>query len=390
MNEPSGSRSSIWQDVDQSLWTCWKWQLRNRITTLSGLKDVINLTSKEIAGLQRGKKRLPMAITPYFASLMDPNDPECPIRRQVVPRVEESMVSKYDSDDPLCEENDSPVPGLIHRYPDRVLVITTDKCASYCRYCTRERFVGSNEAFIKDEKLDKICKYISDHKEIRDVVLSGGDPLLINLNRLEEMLKRFKAISHVEMIRLGTRVPVTLPFRVNDELVSVLKKYHPLYISLHFSHYKEITPEVQRACNLLSDNGFPLGSQTVLLKGINDNADTLKKLFHELLKIRVRPYYLYQCDLVKGTSHFRTPVSCGIEIMEKLRGHTSGYAVPSFVIDAPGGGGKVPVSPTYIIAEEKNKVLFRNYENKVFEYVSNDSDDLNSLVCQPRLDEVMI
>ena len=360
---------TIWKDIDEHLWNDWKWQLRNRITTLQGLKDVIILTKEEEEGIKNPNRRLPMAITPYFASLMDRDDPNCPIRRQVVPRIEESKRTSSDQIDPLSEEAHSPVPGLVHRYPDRVLLLSTDKCASYCRYCTRERLVGERETCITEDRLQAICNYLKEHKEVRDVVISGGDPLLMQEKKLEFIIKSIREIEHIEIIRLGTKVPVTLPQRITHKLTSMLKKYQPLYMSIHFTHPKEITPEVKRACDLLSDAGLPLGSQTVLLKGINDDAPILKKLFQELLKVRVRPYYLYQCDLVRGTGHFRTKIEKGIEIINQIRGFTSGYAVPTYVIDAPGGGGKIPVSPLYIVSHDDNRVILRNYENKVFEYV---------------------
>ncbi len=344
----------------------WHWQLRNRISTLEELKQIINLTYEEKQGIEQ--ERLLMAITPYFASLMDKFDPHCPIRKQVIPSPDEAIVSPFAMEDPLHEDKQSPVPCLVHRYPDRVLLLSTDMCASYCRYCTRERLVGDREVVISDEKLDKICSYIRKNKQIRDVLISGGDPLLIETPKLENIIKKIRQIEHVEIVRIGTKVPVVLPYRIDDELVSMLKKYHPLYISIHFTHPKEITPEVKEACDKLNNAGIPLGSQTVLLKGINNDAIILKKLFHELLKIRVKPYYLYQCDLVRGTSHFWTPVSEGIKIIEQLRGFTSGYAIPDFVIDVPGGGGKIAIAPNNIVESQKNRILLKNYTGKIFEY----------------------
>lgn len=357
-----------WKGVSEKEWNDWRWQLRHRITTLEQLKGLIELTPEEIEGIKHSKGRLALAVTPYFASLMDPKNPNCPIRRQAIPRVEELHLSKNDMLDPCGEDKDSPVPGLVHRYPDRVLLLVTDQCAVYCRYCTRRRLVGAHERAITPDNFEEIIKYLKCHKKVRDVLLSGGDPLLLENERIEELLSRLRAITHIEILRIGTRVPVTLPQRITSGLVRMLKRYHPLMISIHFSHPKEITEQVKHACNELADAGIPLGSQTVLLKGINDKPHIMKKLMHELLKIRVRPYYIYQCDLAMGTEHFRTSVATGIQIIEKLRGYTTGYAVPTYVIDAPGGGGKIPVEPSYIISRGKGKVVLRNYEGKIFEY----------------------
>ncbi|OGQ44971.1 MAG: lysine 2,3-aminomutase [Deltaproteobacteria bacterium RIFCSPLOWO2_02_44_9] len=356
-------KSSRWQE-----WKDWRWQLKNRITTLEELKTYILLTPSEEEGVKRSGGRLAMAITPYFFSLIDKTNPNCPIRKQAIPRIEEFSISTHDMVDPCSEDNHSPVPGLVHRYPDRVLLLGTDSCAMYCRYCTRRRMVGEEHPPISIDKFEEAYKYIKSKRAIRDVLISGGDPLMLKTEHLEYYLDRLRSISHVEIIRIGTRVPVTLPMRVDKELVDMLKKYHPVYMSIHFSHPREITQHVKDACNMLADAGMPLGSQTVLLKGINDKPSVMKKLMQELLKIRVRPYYIYQCDPVIGTGHFRTPVSVGINIIEKLRGHTSGYAVPTFVVDAPGGGGKIPVGPTYLISQAKDKVVLRNYQGNIFEY----------------------
>jgi len=358
----------LWREVSEKEWSDWRWQLRHRITTFEQLKEIIDLTSEEIEGIKHSKGRLALAVTPYFASLMDPINSNCPIRRQAIPRMEEFHLSKNDMVDPCGEDKDSPVPGLVHRYPDRVLLLVTDQCAVYCRYCTRRRLVGSHERAITQGNFEEVLKYLRSHRKVRDVLLSGGDPLLLENERLEEILSRLRAIPHIELLRIGTRVPVTLPQRITGGLVRMLKKYHPLMISIHFSHPKEITDQVKRACNDLADGGIPLGSQTVLLKGINDKPYIMKKLVQELLKIRVRPYYIYQCDLAMGTEHFRTSVATGIQIMEKLRGHTTGYAVPTYVVDAPGGGGKIPVEPVYVVSRGKGKIVLRNYEGKIFEY----------------------
>lgn len=375
--EPPGCYALLdpapWGAVSSLQWLDWKWQLRHRITKFEQLSSLIHLTNYEIEGLRGVGGKLAMAITPYFASLMDPHDPCCPIRRQAIPTRDESLVAPSDLVDPCGEDSHIAVPGLVHRYPDRVLLLVTDKCAMYCRYCTRRRQVGRRENHISSENLDNAYRYIQNHKEIRDVLVSGGDPLLLEQSRLEVILSRLRSIPHVEILRIGTRVPCTLPMRVDSSLAGMLKEFHPLYMSLHFSHPKEITPEVKQACSLLADAGIPLGSQTVLLRGINDQPETMKKLFHELLKIRVKPYYLYQCDLAVGTSHFRTPVDKGIEILENLRGYTSGYAIPTYVIDSPGGGGKVPMSPDYVIERANGEVIFRNYEGKIFKYAEGES-----------------
>ncbi|MGQ9777440.1 MAG: lysine 2,3-aminomutase [Thermodesulfobacteriota bacterium] len=359
---------SYWEGVSEKEWNDWRWQLRHRITSLEQLKQILELTPEEIEGIRHSKGRLALAVTPYFISLMDPINPNCPIRRQAIPTKDELHLSKNDMLDPCGEDKDSPVPGLVHRYPDRVLLIVTDQCAVYCRYCTRRRLVGTAERSITQGNFEEVLKYLKTHKKVRDVLLSGGDPLLLENERLEEILSRLRTIPHIELLRIGTRVPVTLPQRITGGLVRMLKRFHPLMISIHFSHPKEITDEVRKACNDLADGGIPLGSQTVLLKGINDKPQIMKKLFHELLKIRVRPYYIYQCDLAMGTEHFRTSIATGIQIIEKLRGHTTGYAVPTFVVDAPGGGGKIPVEPIYVISRGKGKVVLRNYEGNIYEY----------------------
>jgi lysine 2,3-aminomutase len=357
-----------WKDATEEEWSDWRWQLRNRITKAEQLNLLLNLSQAEVEAIEVSKGRLATAITPYFAKLMSRTDSNCPIRRQAIPTMEEFHVSPHDLLDPCAEDENSPVRGLVHRYPDRVLLLVTDKCAVYCRYCTRRRMVGSSEKCISEAELDQAIGYIQATKKIRDVLISGGDPLLFEDDHLESILAKVRKVPHVEIIRIGTRVPVTLPQRVTPSLVAMLKKYHPLWISIHFSHPKEITKEVRKSCGMLVDAGIPLGSQTVLLRGINDRPSTMKRLMHELLKIRVRPYYIYQCDLAMGTEHFRTPIAVGINIIEKLRGHTTGYAVPSFVIDAPGGGGKIPVGPTYLISQDKGKMVLRNYQGKVFEY----------------------
>ena len=359
---------SLWPDVTEDLWEDWHWQVENRITKLEQLKEILQLTDEEEKGIRGSRGRLSMAITPYFASLLDPQRPNCPLRRQCVPTFRESYISPYDMIDPCGEDKDSPVSGIVHRYPDRVLLLITDQCATYCRHCTRRRLINPKEHIISPDKLKSAYDYIKSNRKIRDVLISGGDPFMLTDELLEQILSSVCQIPHVEFLRLGTRLPVTLPQRITEDLVNMLKKYEPLWISIQFNHPREITKRTKLACDMLVDSGIPLGSQTVLLKGINDRPYIMKKLMHELLKVRVRPYYIYQCDLAHGISHFRTSISVGINIMEKLRGFTSGYAVPVYVVDSPGGGGKIPVAPNYVISQAKNLFVLRNYEGKMYTY----------------------
>ncbi|MDD3374269.1 MAG: KamA family radical SAM protein [Candidatus Omnitrophica bacterium] len=347
-------------------WEDWTWQISHRIRTKETLSEMLDLTSEEIQGIEGCGQKLTMAIPPYFASLIDPNDSNCPIRRQCIPVKDELIKSANELEDPCAEDNHSPVPGLVHRYPDRVLFLVSEMCAMYCRHCTRSRMVGEGRRKRKTSHYEDAYNYIRSNKKIRDVLISGGDPLMLSDETLEDIIKNIKAIAHVELVRIGTRVPVTMPQRITGNLVAMLKKYSPLWMSIHFNHPKEITKRVRFACELLSDNGIPLGSQTVLLKGINDKPYIMKKLMHELLKIRVRPYYIYQCDPIVGSSHFRTPISTGIGIIDKLRGHTTGYAVPKYVIDAPGGGGKIPIEPNAIISQDQNTYVLRNFAGEQY------------------------
>ncbi len=349
-------------------WNNWHWQMRHRIKTKDVLAKVIDLTPEEEAGIDGLQGKFTMGISPYFASQMDPQDPDCPIRRQCVPRGEELLTASEEMVDPCGEEKRSPVHGLVHRYPDRALFLVNEMCATYCRYCTRSRMVGDGKRTLSHATYEAAFDYIRSHPRIRDVLLSGGDPLTLSDNLLEYLVKNIRAIKHVQFIRIGTRVPVTMPQRVTPRLAGMLKQYHPLWISLHFNHPQELSAPVRAACALLADSGFPLGSQTVLLKGVNDDPAVMKELMHGLLQARVRPYYIYQCDPVVGSKHFRTPVKSGIRIIEQLRGFTSGYAVPTFVIDAPGGGGKIPVGPDYVISQTDGKYVLRNYEGQTFEY----------------------
>jgi lysine 2,3-aminomutase len=309
-----------------------------------------------------------MAITPYYASLMSKDDPNCPVRRQAVPDPLEMHMSGADMDDPLHEDVDSPVPGITHRYPDRVLLLVTDQCSMYCRHCTRRRMAGTKDRSLPVSQVEKAIKYIKSNPVVRDVLISGGDPLTLKDDKLEYIISRLRAIPHVEIIRIGSRMPVVLPQRITPELCTMLKKYHPVWLNTHFNHPKEITRESIAACARLADAGIPLGNQSVLLKGVNDCTHIMKSLLHHLVKMRVRPYYLYQCDLSQGIEHFRTAVNKGIEIVEGLRGHTSGFAVPTFVVDAPGGGGKIPVGPQYLISQSDQKVILRNFEGNMYTY----------------------
>jgi len=362
------SEIELWKDITDDQWNDWHWQVKNRIDTVEDLKKVINLTPEEEEGVNAALKKLRMGITPYYALLMDKDDPNCPVRKQAVPTLYETYISDADLDDPLHEDTDSPVPGLTHRYPDRVLLLITDMCSMYCRHCTRRRFAGQKDDESPLDNIDRAIEYIRNTPVVRDVLLSGGDCLLVSDERLEYIISKLREIPHVEVIRLGSRTPVVLPQRITPELANMLKKYHPVWLNTHFNHSKEITPEAKEACRLLADAGIPLGNQSVLLRGVNDCVHVMKKLMHDLVKMRVRPYYIYQCDLSAGIEHFRTPVSKGIEIIEGLRGHTSGYAVPTFVVDAPGGGGKIPVMPNYLISSSPNRVILRNYEGVITTY----------------------
>ncbi len=359
---------SLWKDVTPEQWADWQWQVQNRIATLEQLKEVVNLTKDEEEGVIKSLEILRMGITPYYAMLMDENDPKCPVRMQAIPTIAETHKTENDMDDPLHEDGDSPVPGLTHRYPDRVLLLITDMCSMYCRHCTRRRFAGAQDDVMPLDRIDKAIEYIRNTPQVRDVLLSGGDCLLVSDDRLEYIISKLREIEHVEIIRLGSRTPVVLPQRITPALCDMLKKYHPVWLNTHFNHSKEVTPETKEACRLLADAGVPLGNQSVLLRGINDCVHVMRKLVHNLVKMRVRPYYIYQCDLSVGIEHFRTPVAKGIEIIEGLRGHTSGYAVPTFVVDAPGGGGKIPVMPQYLISQSADKVVLRNYEGVITTY----------------------
>jgi lysine 2,3-aminomutase len=358
-----------WSHIAEADWNDWRWQLKNRITSLAQLEKLLpGLTPEERAGVRLADTKLAMAITPHFFNLIDPADVDCPIRRQVIPRGEEVATAPWEMGDPCGEDSHSPVPGIVHRYPDRVLFLVTDRCAAYCRYCTRSRLVSNASGYDFQPQFDKQIEYIARTPSVRDVLLSGGDPLLLSDEKLENLLTRLRAIPHVEFLRIGTRIPIFLPQRVTPDLCAMLRQFHPLFMSVHANHPRELTTEVRDALGRLADAGIPLGNQSVLLKHVNDDVVVMKVLVQKLLMCRVRPYYVYQCDLIAGSAHLRTSVRRGMEVMQALRGHTTGYAVPQYVIDAPGGGGKVPVNPNYILSRNHDRVVIRNFEGKVFEY----------------------
>jgi lysine 2,3-aminomutase len=360
-------RAPIYADVPDEKWNNWRWQLSHRINTPEEFEKVIPLTPGERKALSAAHL-FRVDITPYFISLINPDDPDDPIRKQVVPTDTEMVPFTAMMEDSLAEDRHSPVPGLVHRYPDRVLMLVTTQCASYCRYCTRSRIVGDPSATFSRAEFEMQLEYLRHTPQVRDVLLSGGDPLVLAPKILEEILSKLREIPHIEIVRIGSRVPVFLPMRITDELTDMLQKYHPLWLNIHVNHSNEISAELAEACDRLTRAGIPLGNQSVLLAGVNDNVHIQRQLVQDLVRIRVRPYYLYQCDLVEGAGHFRTPVAKGIEIMEGLRGHTSGYAVPQFIVDAPGGGGKIPVSPNYLLSMSDHKIVLRNYEGFVTTY----------------------
>jgi lysine 2,3-aminomutase len=364
-----------WAHVPDSDWNDWRWHMKNRVTSVEQLeRHLPTLSPAERAGaILAGQSKLALGITPHFFSLIDPNDPHCPIRWQVVPRLDETHRSPWELSDPCGEDEHSPVPGLVHRYPDRVLFLVTDRCASYCRYCTRSRLVSNASGYDFHPEFERQIAYIASNPSIRDVLLSGGDPLLLSDDKLAELLGRLRAIPHVEFVRIGSRVPIFLPQRITPTLCETLRRFHPLFLSIHANHPRELTTEVRDALGRLADAGIPLGNQSVLLRHVNDSPEVMRALVHKLLLCRVRPYYLYQCDLIAGSAHLRASVEKGLEIMESLRGHTTGYAVPQYVIDAPGGGGKVPVNPNYTLARQPGRVLVRNFEGRVFEYPDGDN-----------------
>ena len=361
-------RKRHFPNVPNKLWNDWQWQTSRRIRSLSQLESMICLSDDERAAFTRTEMVLPLGITPYYMTLVSRDDPNQPIRRTVIPTIHETARSIGEADDPLGEDGMSPIPGLVHRYPDRVLLLLSDFCSTYCRYCTRSRVVGHGGIHHSRNRLELAFAYIEQTSAIRDVLLSGGDPLMLGEEKLSWILSRLRQIPHVEILRIGTKVPAVLPQRITPRLVRMLRQYHPLWMSLHFTHPDECTPEALRSCNMLADAGIPLGSQTVLLKGVNDSVETMRSLVHNLLKMRVRPYYLYQCDPITGSAHFRTPIEKGLEIIRGLRGFTTGYAVPTYVVDAPGGGGKIPLMPDYVVGREDDVLVLRNYKNHLYQY----------------------
>lgn len=368
--------ATLEKGADVEKWQDWKWQIRHCITTIEQLESIagLELTGKELDQLEKTIEKFPLSVTPYYLSLIDNSDfRNDPVYLQAIPRPCELIKAPYDMIDPLSEDKDSPAPYLTHRYPDRVLLHVSNLCSMYCRHCTRKRKVGDRDSIPSFEQLQPAIQYIREHEEIRDVLFSGGDPLMLEDNKLEQLLKTIREIPHVEIIRIGSRMPVVLPYRITDKLVTMLKKYQPIFLNTHFNHPRELTTVSRHALAQLADGGVVLGNQSVLLAGVNDCPRIMKRLFQKLLTARVRPYYLYQCDLSEGLTHFRTPVGKGIEIMESLIGHTSGLAVPTYVIDAPGGGGKIPIMPNYLISWSTNKVVLRNYEGIITTYKEPDS-----------------
>ncbi len=355
-------------DVSTRDWNDWRWQSRHRVRTLPQLEAMLHLSAEEREAVVQGGTMLPVGISPYYMSLLDRDDPQQPLRRTVVPTLNEFVRTVGEADDPLSEDSHMPVPGLVHRYPDRVLLLPLDFCSTYCRYCTRSRVVGHGELMPQESRLQAAFDYLRRTPQVRDVLISGGDALALGDEKLEWILSQLRSIPTIEFIRIGTKMAAVLPQRITRELTRMLRRHHPIWMSLHFIHPDECTPETAQACARLADAGIPLGSQTVLLKGVNDNVETMRQLMHKLLLMRVRPYYLYQCDPISGSSHFRTPVSKGLEIIEGLRGHTTGYAVPTYVIDAPGGGGKIPLQVNSVLGRDGDWLLLQNYEGHEFRY----------------------
>lgn len=368
---PPSERPEIWRSVPEEKWRDWRWQMGHRLTSVDDLRKAFPLNGNDAEELSRCLERFRMAIPPYFAALIAREGIGGPLWKQAVVSSAELEERPSLRLDPLNEEDDSPVHGLVHRYPDRVLMLLTDRCAMYCRHCTRRRFAGSREHDASRNQLDRYLAYLQRHPEVRDVILSGGDPLTQTDTKLNDFLVRLRAVPTVEIIRIGSRLPITLPYRITDDLCRMLEQHHPIFMNIHVNHPDELTPEVKEACDRLTRAGIPLGSQTVLLKGINDDPTTLKKLFQKLLTFRIKPYYLYHCDPAQGTAHFRTPIARGMELVEYLLGHTSGLAVPTYVVDAPHGAGKIPVMPNYILTTFPGGAVMRNFEGMLVRYVEN-------------------
>jgi lysine 2,3-aminomutase len=370
--EPPGkvatARHRFFGDTPGNLWNDWKWQFRNRITRVEQLTKFIHLSTEEQAQLKLVAMRYPLSVTPYYLSLINPDDPDDPIRKQAIPSPMEMTMGSMGVEDPLNEKKDTVVPGLVHRYPDRVLLVLTDICPMFCRHCTRKREWRNGGWVRSPAEIETMLGYIGQHKAVRDVIISGGDPLTLSTCHLDNIIGRIREIKHVEIIRIGTRFPVVLPQRIDNELCSMLAKHGSIWLNTHFNHVREITPEAAEACDRLLRSGIPVNNQCVLLRGINDSVEAQTKLSQGLLKIKVRPYYLFQTDEVQGTEHLRTSVEAGIKIIEGMRGHTSGLAIPTFVIDLPQGGGKVPIQPNYVLAQTEGELVLRNYEERVFHY----------------------
>jgi len=372
LEEPPGkmatTRNKFFGDIPDVIWNDWKWQFRNRFTRVDQLDQFISLSAEEQAQLRLVTMRYPLSVTPYYLSLINPNDPDDPIRKQAIPSTMEMTMGSMGVEDPLCEKEDTVIPGLVHRYPDRVLLVLTDICPVLCRHCTRKREWRNGGWVRSHAEIEAMLDYISRHKAIRDVIISGGDPLTLSTRYLEDIISQIRKIRHIEIIRIGTRFPVVLPQRIDNELCSMLARYGPIWLNTHFNHVQEITPEAAEACDRLLQSGVPVNNQSVLLRGINDSVKAQTELCHGLLKIKVRPYYLFQCDEVQGTEHLRTSVEVGVKIIEGMRGHTSGLAIPTFVIDLPHGGGKVPLQPDYILSQTEGELVLRNYEGHIFHY----------------------
>ena len=366
------------EDVSTEDWSNYRWQMKNRVESLEEVERHLRLSEDERAGILLTGTKLASAVTPHFFNLVEAENPHCPIRRQIIPQVAETFEDPTEMADPCGEDNHMPVPGLVHRYPDRVLLLVIDRCASYCRYCTRSRVVSGVGEQHLETKLEAAFEYLENTPQVRDVLLSGGDPLLLSDNRLKRILSRLRSIKHIQFVRIGSRIPIFLPQRITPALCDILREFHPLFVSVHTNHPRELTCEVRDALGRLADAGIPLGNQSVLLKGVNDSVDVQRALVHKLLLCRVKPYYLYQCDLIKGSAHLRTPIRKGLEIIEGLRGHTTGYAIPQFVVDAPGGGGKIPLNPDYVLNSDEDSTLLRNYEGKEFMY--SEAQELSQLL----------
>ena len=367
----------LWADTPKEDWKNWGWQLRNRITRLDQLENLMTLTEEEKEGCEYANEKLALAITPYFFNLINREDKDCPIRKQLIPRKNEMTVAPWETLDPLAEDSHLVVPGLVHRYPDRALFLVTDRCAAYCRYCTRSRLVSNSQGYDFHPQIEQAFDYLKKTPQIRDVLISGGDPLLLSDKKIDYLLGRLKEIEHIEFVRIGSRIPVFLPQRITPELCDIFLKHEPLWMSIHVNHPDECTEELREATGRLARAGVPLGNQSVLLRGVNDDVDTMKNLVHRLLQMRVRPYYLYQLDAITGSSHFKVDIKKGIEIIQGLRGHTTGYAIPQFVIDAPQGGGKIPINPDYVECINDDEIVLKNFEGKIFRYSTDTLESKN-------------